>query len=74
MKYIALIFFILVSNSSLAQTITGTVIKVQYGDTVTLLTADNEQVKIRLAEIDAPENSNPLAKNQNSYYRTLFTA
>lgn len=41
----------------LADTLTGRVVGVADGDTVTLLTDKNEQVKIRLASIDAPEKA-----------------
>ena len=37
----------------------GRVVSIADGDTFTLLTADNEQIKIRLAEIDAPESGQP---------------
>ena len=39
----------------LAETLRGVVVGVSDGDTLTLLTADNISVRIRLAEIDAPE-------------------
>lgn len=38
-----------------AETLTGRVVGVADGDTLTLLVAGDEQVKIRLAQIDAPE-------------------
>ena len=41
------------------RTIEGRVVGVTDGDTLTLLTADKQQVRIRLAEIDAPESGQP---------------
>jgi endonuclease YncB( thermonuclease family) len=38
-----------------ADTLTGKVVKVTDGDTITVL-VNNEQIKIRLSEIDAPEH------------------
>jgi micrococcal nuclease len=37
----------------------GKIVGITDGDTVTLLTVDNWQVKIRLAEIDTPERKQP---------------
>lgn len=44
--------------SALADTLTGRVVGVHDGDTLTLL-ADEQQIKVRLAGIDAPELSQP---------------
>ena len=41
---------------------TGTVVGVSDGDTVTILTATKERVKVRLAEIDAPESKQSLSE------------
>jgi hypothetical protein len=40
-----------------AETINGRVVAVHDGDTITLLTPPHEQIKIRLAEIDAPDTT-----------------
>ncbi|TWO20728.1 thermonuclease family protein [Campylobacter hyointestinalis] len=50
-----LILIFLLSNISFANDITGKVISIADGDTLTILTSDKKQVKIRLAHIDAPE-------------------
>ena len=51
--------FFLISGSVNAAILVGRVVRIADGDTITMLLADNRQVRIRLAEIDAPENSQP---------------
>ena len=46
-------------SAASADELTGKVVGVSDGDTVTLLTAEHRQVKIRLAGIDAPEKKQP---------------
>ncbi len=46
-------------TSSFAATLQGRVVGVHDGDTVTVLDASRHQVKVRLAEIDAPETNQP---------------
>ena len=50
---------LLFSLSAQAETLEGKVIKIADGDTLTLLTSSNEQVKVRLAGIDTPERKQP---------------
>lgn len=53
--------FVLLLNcaTSVAQTLTGRVVGITDGDTFTLLTSDSKELKIRVADIDAPERSQP---------------
>lgn len=57
MKKMLFILFLFVSCSMITEkgTISGKVISVADGDTMTILTADKKQIKIRMLGIDAPE-------------------
>lgn len=46
---------------------TGKVIKISDGDTITLLLKGNQQKKIRLAEVDCPENGQAFGKNAKQF-------
>jgi len=49
------------------------VVGITDGDTFTLLTSDNEQLKIRVAEIDAPERAQPYGnRSRQELSRLLF--
>ena len=55
MKYI--IICLLLFSVSVANAINGKVISIADGDTLTLLAADNQQIKVRFAGIDCPEKN-----------------
>lgn len=52
-------FFISLFPFSVFAALTGNVVSIHDGDTLTLLTKQNQQVKVRLAEIDTPESAQP---------------
>ncbi len=54
-----LFLLLLVGSPAAAETLSGRVVGITDGDTLTLLTVDRVQVKVRLAEIDAPEARQP---------------
>ena len=53
---------LMVSIGASAETLTGTVVGVADGDTITVLDANREQHKIRLGGIDAPEKAQPFGQ------------
>lgn len=54
-----------------AETLTGKVIGVTDGDTITVLDAAHEQHKIRLAGIDAPEKAQPFGQRSKAQMSDL---
>ncbi|WNV05927.1 thermonuclease family protein [Candidatus Methylospira mobilis] len=57
-KLIVIVILVCFTPVSYAfETLTGRVVGVHDGDTITLLTAENQTIQIRLAQIDAPELS-----------------
>lgn len=55
-----------------AQTIKGKVVRVSDGDTVTLLDNENNQHKVRLNGIDAPEKGQPYGDKSKEYLSNLI--
>ncbi len=51
-----IIILLLISNNLLSLELKGKIIHISDGDTVHLLTDKKEKIKIRLNDIDAPEN------------------
>ena len=58
-RWVVLLLLALLPAVSVGETLLGRVVAVADGDTLTLLTSNREQVRIRLAEIDTPERRQP---------------
>lgn len=59
MRFLPFILAGLLSINLQAATLTGRVVGVHDGDTITVLGADKSQHKLRLAALDAPERKQP---------------
>lgn len=70
-KWIITIASIIFVGNALAYEITGRVVGVADGDTLTILDATNTQHKIRLADIDAPESGQPYGNRAKQRLRAL---
>lgn len=73
MKSILLALFLLVSSSQTTDknTMSGKVISVADGDTMTILTGNNRKIKIRLQGIDAPEKGQDFGNKAKDYLNKL---
>ena len=60
-KIIPLSFLLICGVANANETVTGKIIKISDGDTLTILVS-KKQMKIRLAEIDCPEKNQPYGK------------
>jgi micrococcal nuclease len=68
---IRFIFLFLLACSAHAETLTGYVVGISDGDTVTVLDASRQQHKIRLAGIDAPEKALAFGDRSKQHLATL---
>ena len=72
---IILLFFCILSlsgnNNSVETVVSGKVIKVADGDTITILNSEKKQIKIRLYGIDAPEKAQDYGKISKNYMSEL---
>ena len=55
-----------------AKVMTGKVVKIADGDTFTLLINGNEQVKVRIDGIDAPERGQAYSKSAKAYLSSMI--
>lgn len=70
-RLVIALFGALFVGNALAYEITGKVVGVADGDTLTILDATNAQHKIRLADIDAPESGQPYGNRAKQRLRAL---
>ncbi|MFZ9735241.1 MAG: thermonuclease family protein [Burkholderiaceae bacterium] len=63
---------VFVSLDAFAKEIAGRVVAVADGDTATVLVAGRQQVKVRLAAIDAPERAQPFGNRSKQALSTLI--
>jgi endonuclease YncB( thermonuclease family) len=68
-----LVLSVLLVSIAHANTLTGRVVGVADGDTITVLDADRQQHKIRLGGIDAPEKTQPFGqRSKENLSRLVF--
>ncbi len=69
LKQTAILFgqFILFIGAQIIQNIQGKVVGVSDGDTITILTKDNIQIKVRLEGIDCPEKKQAFGQKAKQF-------
>ena len=63
--------FLFPSISSAGDSIAGRVVSVADGDTITILTSENKQVKIRFAGIDTPEKKQEFGQKAKDFTASM---
>lgn len=66
-KLIAVLVLLFLPHLAMATNLIGKVVKIQDGDTITILDQDKKQYRIRFAQIDAPESNQPWGSRSKSY-------
>jgi endonuclease YncB( thermonuclease family) len=72
LRFLTVLIWLLFATSAASEEIQGRVVGIADGDTFTLLTPGNQQVKIRLAEIDAPESGQPYGNKSKQALSSLI--
>jgi endonuclease YncB( thermonuclease family) len=70
-RYLILLGLLAQPGQILAEAIVGRVVGVSDGDTITVLDAQHQQHKIRLAGIDAPESKQPFGQASKKHLSDL---
>lgn len=70
---LGLLIFLAFSYLSIEEPVelSGRVVSVQDGDTVTFLTPENKSIRVRLSQIDAPEKNQPFGQNSKALLSDL---
>lgn len=66
--YLSVFFTLFLSLSVYSQS--GKIVKIKDGDTVVLLDSENNQITLRLAEVDCPESSQAFGKKAKEFTST----
>ena len=72
MRYFLCFFFFILPIALQARTADCFVVGISDGDTFTCLTANRKPIKVRLAEIDAPEKAQPFGKKSRQMLASLI--
>lgn len=62
-----LLFFFLPTTPIFSEVLTGKVVNVADGDTITILTPKNKQIKVRLAAVDTPEKKQAFGQKARDF-------